>query len=432
MFDGDRTDFTAVEKYLYELKPRGTKLGIHRMRPLAAALGHPEAATPCIHIAGTNGKGSVAAMIDSVLRASGWKVGLYTSPHLVDLGERIQVNRRPLSRPAILEYTHTLDAVSDEIARQGNREDRPSFFEFITAMAFLEFQQAKCDIAVIEVGLGGEFDATNIVTPELSVITSIGLDHCEWLGSAITDIARAKAGILKERRPAVIGRLSPEAERVIRKIAEARSVSVTSVRAHYGDNLTAYPTTNLAGDYQRLNAAAAVLALERLGEQWHIDAGSIEAGLHAVYWPGRWERTRVGGRILILDAAHNAEAAAMLDENLAALVAETGRAPLVIMGALGLERARPLLSAICRHAAEIHLVVPQEPRSLPHDVLESCVPTEYSGKIVRAEVAELFPGGDTCTLGNSDDVIVVTGSIYLLGEVMSRCHRTAEHGPVPT
>jgi dihydrofolate synthase / folylpolyglutamate synthase len=172
MFDGGRTDYAAVEKYLYALKPRGTKLGIHRMRPLAAALGHPEFATPCIHIAGTNGKGSVAAMIESVLRVCGWKVGLYTSPHLVHLGERIQVDRRRLSNQAIVEYTHILDAASDEIAKQGNCEDRPSFFEFMTAMAFLEFQQAKCDIAVIEVGLGGEFDATNIIVPELSVITS--------------------------------------------------------------------------------------------------------------------------------------------------------------------------------------------------------------------------------------------------------------------
>jgi dihydrofolate synthase / folylpolyglutamate synthase len=224
----------------------------------------------------------------------------------------------------------------------------------------------------------------------------------------------------------VIGRLPAEAEQVIREIAEARSVSVTSVRAQYGDNLMAYPTTSLAGDYQRLNAATAALALRLLGEQWHIDARSIDAGLHAVNWPGRWQRTRVGERIVILDAAHNSEAAAILDENLAALVVETGRLPLVIIGALGMDRARPLLSAICRHSAEVHLVVPQEPRSLPHDALESCVPDDYSGKIARAEVADIFPGGDCCTLGNPGDVIVVTGSIYLLGEVMSRCQRTAE------
>jgi dihydrofolate synthase / folylpolyglutamate synthase len=423
MMIGDRTDYASVVNYLFGLKPRGTKLGLQRMQPFAAALGNPEFSTPCVHIAGTNGKGSVAAMVESVLRASGWKVGLYTSPHLVHLGERVQVNRQPLSENAIIAHTQKLDAVADGIAAAGNGEDRPSFFEFMTAMAFLEFQNAKCDIAVIEVGLGGEFDATNILMPEVSVITSIGLDHCEWLGQTIAEIARAKAGIVKKHRPVVIGRLPVVAEQVIREVAQTRSSPVVSVRSEFGENSSNYPTTNLAGEYQRWNAATAVLVLRQLDQRWGITSETTRAGLDSVNWAGRWERVRIGGRTLILDATHNAEGAEVLDRNFRALIKDTGRAPVVIVGALGVERARPLLATICRHSIEIHLVVPVEPRSLPHDALESCVPIDYSGKIIRSEVTQLFPGGEVCTVGNPDDVIVVTGSIYLVGEVMTRISR---------
>ena len=420
MMTGDRTDYAAVADYLFRLKPAGTRLGIDRMRPFAAALGHPERALPCVHVAGTNGKGSVAAMIEAILRAAGWRVGLFTSPHLVQLGERVQVNRRVLSQSQIIAYTHELDAVADRIAADGRQEDRPSFFEFMTAMALLEFQRARCDIAVLEVGLGGEFDATNIVLPEVSVITSIGIDHCEWLGDTIEKIAQAKAGIIKTDRPVVIGRLPDVAEGVIREIAAKRSAPVLSVREVFGDDLVSYPTTNLAGDYQRWNAATATLAVRSLDAKWKLDDATINRGLHAVHWPGRWQRTRIGGRLAVLDASHNAEGAGVLDDNLKALLAETGRAPVVIVGVLGVDRAGPLIATLCRHAKEIYFVVPAQPRATSHAELEALVPSTYRGRVVRASVAQLFPGGDVCNAGGPDDVVVVTGSIYLLGEVMTQ------------
>lgn len=420
---GDRTAFSAVADYLGNLKAGGSKLGLDRMRLLADELGHPEKALPVVHVAGTNGKGSVSAMIEAILRAAGWRVGLFTSPHLVYLGERVQVNRQPLSEAEIVDYARELDAVADRIAAHVGAEDRPSFFEYLMAMGFLQFGRQRCDIAVVEVGLGGEFDATNIVQPEVSVITSIGLDHCEWLGATIGDIARAKAGIIKPERPVVIGRMPAAAEQVIRTRAAERDAPVMSVQEIYGDNVALYPETNLAGDYQRWNAASATLAVRALESRWKITDEAIAHGLWNVAWPGRWQRTSIGGRLAILDASHNAEGATVLDSNLARLATETGRAPVVIVGALGVERAKPLMETICRHAREVCLVVPAQPRASSHAELAALVPADFRGRVVRTNVAELFPGGDVCTAGGTGDVVVVTGSIYLIGEAMARLGR---------
>jgi dihydrofolate synthase/folylpolyglutamate synthase len=181
---GSTASYGAVQDYLFSLKARGLKFGIDRMRLLAEALGHPERAAPCIHVAGTNGKGSVSAMLDAIFRAAGWRTGLYTSPHLVRLGERVQVNRRMLSEEEILAWTRELRVVAARVAEAGGDDDHASFFEFMTAMAFLQFARERCDLNIVEVGLGGRLDATNIVDPVVSVITSIGLDHCEMLGKS--------------------------------------------------------------------------------------------------------------------------------------------------------------------------------------------------------------------------------------------------------
>jgi dihydrofolate synthase / folylpolyglutamate synthase len=389
------------------------------MATLAAALGHPERAVPCLHVAGTNGKGSVSAMLDAILHAAGWRTGLYTSPHLVQLGERVQVDRARLTPTEIVAYVAELRPIGEKTAR-GDADAAPSFFEFMTAMAFLEFARKRCDVAVIEVGLGGRLDATNIVTPEVAVVTSIAMDHCEILGDTIEKIAAEKAGIVKPGRPVVVGRVPPAAEAVIRRIAAERGSPVRSVVSEFGDDLARYPHTNLEGDYQRWNAATATLAARALAPRWRITDTSIARGLAHVDWPGRWQRVTLGGRLAILDASHNPEGAQVLDASLAHLVAETGRAPIVITGVLGVARARPLIEAIARHAREIHFVVPQQPRACSHAELEALVPGTFRGRIVRATVVDLFPARDRCTAGGPDDVIVVTGSIYLLGEVMAR------------
>ena len=214
-----------------------------------------------------------------------------------------------------------------------------------------------------------------------------------------------------------------EAENPIRAIARERGAPVQSVEEVFGHDVAAYPHTNLEGDYQRWNAATATLVARALPAKWAISDEAITLGLAHVDWPGRWQRVQLGGRLTILDASHNPEGAQVLDANLAHLVAETGRAPVVITGVLGVARARPLIETIARHAREIHFVVPHQPRACSFEDLESLVPAEFrarGGRVVRARVEELFPSRDRCTVGGADDVVVVTGSIYLLGEVMAR------------
>ncbi|ATC65361.1 bifunctional folylpolyglutamate synthase/dihydrofolate synthase [Nibricoccus aquaticus] len=413
-------DYPAVQDYLFALKAKGVKFGIDRMQSWVGALGHPERKTPVIHIAGTNGKGSVAAMLEAIFSEAGWKTGLYTSPHLVRLGERVQVGRRILSEREITTYTNELRVIAEDVSRE-NPDDHPSFFEFMTAMAFLQFAREKCDIAIVEVGMGGRLDATNVVVPEVAVITSIGLDHTEFLGDTIEKIAAEKAGIIKHGRPVVIGVLPEAADRVIRAISKEKHAPLYSVREALGDFSEAYPRTNLEGDYQRVNAATAALVARLLQATWRFTEESVARGLMKVRWPGRWQRMTLGGRSLILDASHNPEGAGTLEKNLARLVKETGRAPVVVTGVLGAARAKALIETISRYAKEIHFVIPQQARACSFEELEALVPRTFSGAVKRTTVAEVFPGsGVACRVGGPEDTVVVTGSIYLLGEIFAR------------
>ncbi len=462
---GTFTDYAPVQEYLFSLKAGGVKFGVDRMRLLVEALGHPERQYPVIHVAGTNGKGSVAAMLDAILHAAGWRTGLYTSPHLVKLGERVQVDRRLLREDEIVAYVNELRPVADKLVRV-TADDQPSFFEFMTAMAFLQFARRQVDLAVVEVGLGGRLDATNVVQPEVAVITSIGLDHCEMLGDQLEQIAAEKAGIIKPGRPLVLGRVPAVAEEVIRAIATERGAPVRSVREEFGEEIGRYPCTNLEGDYQRWNAATATLIARLLSPVWRLTDEVVAQGLLRTNWPGRWQRLTVGERLVILDASHNPEGAQVLDANLAKLFAETDRKPVIMAGVLGESRARAprvprnhleqrpgarfpehaghddrlaagfrhqlreigvehlralaLLEVIARHAREIHLVIPHQARACGYDALEHCLPAGFGGRVGHTTVADVFPAPDRCTLGGPEDTVVVTGSIYLIGEVFER------------
>jgi len=412
-------DYAAVTDYLYAMKAAGVKYGIDRMRRLAEALGHPERSSPVIHVAGTNGKGSVSAMLDAIFHAAGWRTGLYTSPHLVKLGERVQVDRRLLTEEEITAYARELQPVADSIAAR-TPDEHPTFFEFMTAMAFLQFQRQAVDIAIVEVGLGGRLDATNVVEPEIAVITSIGLDHCAELGGTVALIAREKAGIIKPGRPVVMGRLPSEAEAVVREVAAGCGAPVHSVREVFGEAIAGYPATNLEGDNQRWNAATATLVARLMPAAWNLDESAIARGLRQVNWPGRWERTTLGGRPLILDASHNPEGALVLEQNLRQLIATTGRKPVIVAGALGEFRARALLDVVLRHAREVHLVTPRQARACSFEELLALAPPEQKPLVRRGALEQIFPNAHTCTLGGADDTVVVTGSIYLLGEVLER------------
>ncbi len=412
-------EYAAVTEHLFALKSIGVRFGIDRMQRLVEALGHPERSYPVIHIAGTNGKGSVSAMLESILRTAGCRTGLYTSPHLVKLGERVQVDRRLLSEREIVAYTNELLPIARKLGEHGP-DEHPTFFEFMTAMAFLQFARQKVDVAVIEVGMGGRLDATNVVRPDVAVITSIGLDHMEQLGDNVAKIAREKAGIIKEGCPVVVGRLPAEAEQVVREVARAHHAPVHSVREVFGEDLSDYPQTSLEGDYQRWNAATATLAARLLRSRFQLADATIASGLQQVNWPGRWQRTRIGGRPLILDASHNPEGAQVLENNLHKLVAASGRKPVIVTGVLGEFRARALLDVVGRYAKEVHLVQPHQERACTYEQLEAIVDPEVRPLLRRASVEQVFPDARTCTVGGPEDTVVVTGSIYLLGEVLAR------------
>jgi dihydrofolate synthase/folylpolyglutamate synthase len=303
----------------------------------------------------------------------------------------------------------------------GGAEVAPSYFEFMTALALRYFARAGCHIALVEVGMGGRLDATNVVTPEVSVITSIGLDHCEFLGSSVEAIAGEKAGIIKSGRSLVLGRIPLGAERVIRSVAVAHNAPVFSVQEVFGDDVTRYPRTNLVGDFQRVNAATATLAARRMPVRWRLTDAVIEQALLDVEWAGRWQSLTVEGRTVIVDASHNPEGAVGLDANLARLREETGKAPVVVTGVLGAARAKPLLEAICRHANRVLLVVPRQSRACSQDELVALLPPDYRGEVVRTSLEAVLPGPGRCEVGAAtEQPVVFTGSIYLAGEVLAR------------
>jgi dihydrofolate synthase/folylpolyglutamate synthase len=379
------------------------------MRLLSARIGNPEHAQPCIHIAGTNGKGSTSAMIEAIQRAQGRRTGLYTSPHLVSIGERIQIDRAPLSDTAVVALAERLRPHYEAI-RSDDSENAPTFFELITAAALLEFAERKVAVAVLETGLGGRLDATNVCTPEVCVITSIGLDHQEYLGPTLAAIAAEKAGIIKPGVPCVVGDVPPEAEAVI--VARAREVGAPLhfVRDRFASGL---PETNLVGAHQGRNAGAALLACE-LAKRLPIDDAKARTALRSIEWAGRWQEFRlIDGRRLIVDGSHNEEGIRAVAPLLAAL-----NAPTVIVGALGVDRARSLVAAAAKAAGRLVLVRPDNERACSVEELAALVPADFRGEVRRSSVAELFPSAATCAA--EGETVVVLGSLYLVGEVLAR------------
>ncbi len=409
--------YEEVRAYLYGLRHHGAKYGIDRMVLLSELIGHPERDYPVIHVAGTNGKGSTCAMLESIYRRCGYKTGLFTSPHLVYQGERVQVNRRLLDRESIIDYTNRLRVHAEALAAV-DPDDHPSFFELITAMAFMRFSKEEVDIGIIETGLGGRRDASNIVDPEISIITSVSLDHCDILGHTLEAIAAEKGGIIKEGKPVILGRMPSSAEGVLRGIAREKKAEVHSIRERFGFDPEVCPTTNLHGNYQRWNAATATLVVETLHDRIPVDPEGVSLALDDVYWPGRWDSHQVGRHLVYLDTSHNPEGVEGLAENLGRLVSERRQKPVILAGTLGHFRASVLMPVVARFAERILLLKPAQPRAASFQMLRDAIPSDFSGSVVESSVREIFPFPGLCTCGEPDDVVVATGSIYLIGEIL--------------
>src|SRR5262249_35149386 len=292
-------------RYLYSLgnEVKSAKFGLETITEVMKALGNPERHVRFVHVAGTNGKGSTCAMTESGLRQAGIRTGLYTSPHLAEPTERIQIAGRPVSSREFAEAFATVHEAAERLLRDGAISNHPTYFETVTAMAFLLFPKLGAEMVVLEVGLGGRLDATNVVTPELSVITRVDFDHEAYLGTSLEAIASEKAGILKPGIPAVFSAQRPEAEAVLLARAKAlecdvlrrADIEVTDcVLDPRGSSFTVRCSAKselrircpLAGAHQVENAVTAALALRRLG----IEAQDVERGIAAARWPGRLER----------------------------------------------------------------------------------------------------------------------------------------------
>ena len=414
-------DYRQSLDYLFSLQKFGIKLGLSSTRNLLERLGRPEQGLPILHIAGTNGKGSVGASVASILRQAGRRVGFFTSPHLVSFRERFAVDGRMIGREDVIRLT--------EMVRQTTApEEPPTFFEFVTAMAFQYFKEQKVDLAIMEVGMGGRLDATNVADPLVSVITHISLEHQDYLGKTLKAIAGEKAGIIKPGRPVVVGERRKAILDVFRQTADALH---SPLFAHGPDfRARRRPSggfdyfglngnfknlhTRLLGGHQVKNASLALAAMELLSARGlPVTEADVRKGLELVTWPGRAELlpTVPGQARIILDGAHNPDAARAL----ANLLKETPRNRLhLVLGIMADKDIRSIMGWLLPQADALYLTRPEYSRAATVDALAEAA-SDYPGRVERHEVlTEAIRSAMAAT--GPDDLIVITGSLFTVGE----------------
>ncbi|MBD2564649.1 MULTISPECIES: bifunctional folylpolyglutamate synthase/dihydrofolate synthase [Nostoc] len=422
-----------IDSVIQPLQRFGVHLGLDRIVNLLANLGNPHHQVPIIHVAGTNGKGSVCAYLSSVLTEAGYRTGRYTSPHLVDWTERICLNEQPISSE---ELSQLLEEVQAAIRAD---EESATQFEVITAAAWLYFAQQQVDVAVVEVGLGGRLDATNVcLEPLVTIITSISREHWQQLGPTVADIAREKAGILKPGCPVVVGGLPPDAEEVVRSRAlelkcpiftpqPAREIA--SGWAEYqtiqNSKLIKYQLP-LAGQIQLTNSALALAALEILQQQgWQISEEAITNGMAKTKWPGRMQWTTWNNHKLLLDGAHNTAAAQVLRQYVDSLDAVNHKPVNWVMGMFSDKDHADIFAALLRPGDRLFLVpIPVESwpgrTSADLDYLANLAYSLCPELSDRQIHPDLFTALETATsTATTDDLIVLCGSLYLVGDFLS-------------
>jgi len=401
--------------YLYGLQKFGIKLGLNNIRALLDRLGRPERAYGVIHVAGSNGKGSVCAYLDRILREAGLRVGLYTSPHLHSFTERIRVNGVPIAETRVAAYTEELRKVAGSLPN--------TFFEFTTAMALLHFQRERVDFAVLETGMGGRLDATNAVEcPRVTVITSICRDHAAHLGDDLATIAGEKGGIIKPGVPLVLGRQAVEVDRVFHSLARERQAPVRDVGNVLGPDGDDAPLSwrghrweleglrpGLPGAHQRENLALALGAAEVLAEQGvPLTPAVARAGLAKTRWPGRLEWWG-GERRILLDGAHNEGGAAVLADYLRRLEPRVVR---WVVGLKGDKEASAILSPLLPWVTELYCTTPPVEEPVPPETLarlgrdygRSARVFACCAEALEAALDEQRPG----------DIVLVAGSLFLV------------------
>ncbi len=415
-------------------QPNPGDLTLDRMRALLRLCGDPQDKLRIVHVAGSKGKGSTSAMLAAVLGRAGYRTGLFTSPHLCRVEERIQVDGRPITPE---ELTTLLEDVRAALAPTRGRLE-PTFFEIATALGFLHFRRRRTEAAVVEVGLGGRFDSTNVCVPAVSVITSISFDHTQLLGDRLASIAREKAGIVKPGRPVVSGATAPEARAVIEAVCRERRAPLRELGADFRYEYTpgrvtrddfrrprvrvrtarrAWPEMELGllGDHQAANAALVVSCVEALhAEGWHVPDAAVAAGLADVSWPARMEVLR-RRPFVVLDCAHNVASAEALVETLTTTF-PPGRRWLVFAGS-GDKDLTGMLRVLAPHFAHAFLTrYASNPRGLPAEELAEVLRLGADlSHTVHATPAEALRAA--LARAGPDDLVCVTGSVFLAGEL---------------
>jgi len=422
---------------LFALETFGIKLGLDNITSLCDALGHPERSFTSLHVAGTNGKGSVTAMAHAALRAAGVHTGRYTSPHLADLNERFVIDDGPVETAALEAVVDDVLACADRLRSTGVLPVQPTFFEATTAAAFELFRRTGIEVGVIEVGLGGRFDATNVIAPIAGAITTIDFDHQQHLGHTLEAIAFEKAGIIKPGMPIVLGSLVREARDVIAQVAQERGatliqsvvdsrctaqmtggrarVTIETPHATYGP-----VTLGLRGAHQAQNALVAVRLLESAAERGvRVSRDSIERGLADAQWPARLELIQLDeGRQVLLDAAHNPEGARALAAYLAEWHPE--RPPLVI-GVMRDKNVQDIIGTLLPHVSSVIATAAPTPRAIPADDLARHLRAAGATDVLAEPDAERAI--DLALKGAP--LVLVAGSIFLAGAVRDGLKRRA-------
>jgi len=408
-------NYSEAIQFLYGLRLFGAKFGLENTFKLAALAGNPQSKLRFIHVAGTNGKGSTCAMLESIYRAAGLRVGLFTSPHLVSFRERIQINRQLISESEVVRLVEELQP----LLKQFPADHHPTFFEVVTVLALKFFAEQKCDLVIWETGLGGRLDATNIVAPLAGVITNIAFDHQQWLGETLEEIAFEKAGIIKPGIPVVTSVDEPEALTVIEKIAREKNASLVKVDSGFRIQDSGL---SLLGDHQKQNAALAMATIKILQRQIPVSQEQVEIGLQNVNWPGRLQLVqKPNGQNILLDGAHNVAGANVLREAIECdFPSQKDRA--FILGILHDKDWRQICEMLAPLAEKIFTVpVSSERTANPGKLAEICRAANPAAKIsLEMSLA------DALKKTSVEDFVVITGSLYLVGEALELLHLLPE------
>jgi len=406
---------------MFGLRRFGIKLGLDTIRAILKGLDNPQNEFLSIHIAGTNGKGSIASALSSIFNKAGYRVGLYTSPHLVKFNERIRINGVPISDMGVL---NAYEAVKDVFA--GDRE--PTFFEYTTAMAFHEFARSKVDWAIVETGMGGRLDATNILNPRLSIISNISLEHRQYLGNTIAEITAEKGGIIKQGIPVVTGVKQKEAVEVLKNIAQKQEAPLFRLGEHFrvrknkSSNTFSYVGTGstwenmkagLQGNHQIENAALSLAACEILNRHdTNLNIEQIKEGLAKTDWPGRMEVVSQTPYV-ILDGAHNLMAARKLAKFISENLAKNKTT--LLIGILNDKPYKGMLKPLLPLCRRVILTKPIINRALEPEILHKFAKDFVEDiEIIPSVKDAFFYAMETVS---SDEAICVAGSLYVVGEV---------------